>query len=212
MANAPTTSISLLATISSHADSVRWTEFFQKYEQPMRCFLRVHYPTVEADDALQETLIALMKALPNYRYTPDANGHFRNYLLGILSHKAADLQRKGARLSTLRAGLRAEQGTGLLMKTDASTAMTMRAPEPPPDEAAWKNAVFEAAVEQLLADIRIPPTKREVFRHVALLHERPEDVAARFGLSRANVDTIKHRLLVRLTERIHAMTADVTTP
>ena len=88
----------------------------------------------------------------------------------------------------------------------------MRAPEPPSDEAAWKNAVLEAAVEQLLADIRIPPTKREVFRHVALLHERPEDVAARFGLSRANVDTIKHRLLVRLNELVHAMTADVTTP
>lgn len=212
MANAPTTSISLLATISGHADSVRWTEFFQKYEQPMRDFLRARYPTVEADDALQETLVALMKALPNYRYTPDVNGHFHNYLLGILAHKASDLQRKGARQSALRTGLRKEQGTGLRMRTNATTATPIRAPEAAPDDADWKASAFEAAVEQLLADTRISPTKREVFRHVALLHEKPEDVAARFGLSRANVDTIKRRLVVRLTELIRAMTADVTTP
>ena len=210
--NAPKTSISLLATISRNADSVRWTEFFRKYERPMRDFLRARYPTVEADDAIQETLVALMKALPDYRYTPDVNGHFRNYLLGILAHKAADLQRKGARLSALRTGLRGEQGTGLQMKAAAATATAMRAPEAAPGDADWNASAFEAALEQLLADTRISPTKREVFRHVALLHEKPEDVAARFGLSRANVDTVKHRLVIRLTALIRAMTADVTTP
>ena len=39
----------------------------------MRAFLRVRFPSVDADDVLQETLIALTKRMPGYHYTPDSN-------------------------------------------------------------------------------------------------------------------------------------------
>ena len=54
----------------------------------MRAFLQAHFPTVEADDMIQETLIALVKCLPSYRYVPDKHGYFHNYLMGIVKHKA----------------------------------------------------------------------------------------------------------------------------
>ena len=84
----PATKISLIETISNCPDSARWIEFCRTYEQPMRAYLATHFPTIEADDVIQETLVALMKALPNYRYDPDRKGHFRNYLIGIIRHKA----------------------------------------------------------------------------------------------------------------------------
>lgn len=35
--------------------------------------------------------------MPGYHYTPDSNGHFRSYLMGILKHKAEDALRRETR-------------------------------------------------------------------------------------------------------------------
>ena len=71
---------------------------------------------------------------------------------------------------------------------------------------------MEAAVEQLMSDPKISPATREVFRHVALMHEKPEDVARQFGISRNNVDQIKNRMIGRLADMVRAMTAWVSVP
>ena len=102
MANAPVTSITLLKGLSSGTDNARWAEFFRIYEQPMRSFLQSRFPTVDADDAIQETMVALTLRMPDYHYTPDRNGHFHNYLTGILKHKAEDALRREARESGKR--------------------------------------------------------------------------------------------------------------
>lgn len=193
MANEPVTSITLLKEISGSSTSARWCEFWRKYEQPMRGFLQSRFPSLERDDALQETMAALVKALPNYHYTPDEKGHFRNYLMGILHNKATDILRRRA----------SEHAKIDKFANDPSRF------SPPVDERqlAFQRATMEAAVDQLMADEAISPTTREVFRHVALLHEKPEAVAARFGLSRNNVDQIKSRMLTRLSTLVAAMMA-----
>jgi DNA-directed RNA polymerase specialized sigma24 family protein len=54
----------------------------------MEAYLNAHFPTLEADDVIQETFAALCGILPSYIYDPDEKGHFRNYLTGILRDKA----------------------------------------------------------------------------------------------------------------------------
>lgn len=49
---------------------------------------------------------------------------------------------------------------------------------------------------------------REVFRHVALMHKPPAEVAAAFGISRTNVDLIKRRMVQRLSVLVSSMTAE----
>ena len=193
MANAPATSITLLKGLASGTDNARWAEFFRIYEQPMRSFLSARFPSVDADDAIQETMVALMRRMPDYHYTPDSNGHFHNYLTGILKHKAEDALRREARESGKRDKLK-ERGAA-------------DAPREDPDD--WKLAAMNAALEQLLSDESVNARAREVFRHVALLHEPPAEVAAAFGISRANVDTIKRRLVLRLSELVRSMTDDL---
>lgn len=204
----------MLSAISNDADSVRWVEFCRTYDPSMRAFLRSRYPSVDADDAIQETLSALAKVLPRYRYTPDEKGHFRNYLIGILQHKAEDLLRRSTRLSDLRSKLLAETDNGLRLGVAAGAASasgSCRIPAhedyAPKDDESWKASAMEAAVEQLMCDARINPATREIFRHVALMHERPEDVAAQFGTTRNNVNQIKNRMIGKLTAMINAMTA-----
>ena len=73
-------------------------------------------------------------------------------------------------------------------------------------------SAMEAAVEQLMSDPKINPATREVFRHVALMHERPESVSEQFGISRNNVDQIKNRMIRKLTEMTRAMTDGINAP
>ena len=197
MPTIPKTSVSLLKALSGDASSVRWTEFYNKYEGPMRAFLQAHFPTVEADDMIQETLIALVKCLPSYRYVPDEHGYFHNYLMGIVKHKALDAIR------------RQETRTAVEKQLEEEAQEQMKYFQSPNDDAeevAWKNAAKEAALEQLLADDSIALTTREVFRHVALMHEPPMDVASQFGITRNNVDQIKARLIARLKDLVAGMT------
>jgi len=192
MANAPVTSITLLKSLASGTDNARWAEFFRIYEQPMRSFLSARFPSVDADDAIQETMVALMRRMPDYHYTPDSNGHFHNYLTGILKHKAEDALRREARESGKRDKLK-ERGAA-------------DAPREDPDD--WKLAAMNAALEQLLSDETVNARAREVFRHVALMHEPPAEVAAAFGISRTNVDQIKRRMVQRLSVLVSSMTAE----
>lgn len=185
----PPTSVTLLNALKENPGSARWAEFLRIYETPMRTFLARRFPTVEADDILQETLLALMKCLPDYHYTTDGKGHFHNYLIGIVKYKALDALRRNARTQRVLASLR-------------------EAPDPvvsPNEENLWRDQVMEAALEQVLSDTTIDSRKREIFRQVVLNHEKPEDVARRYGTTRGNVDVIKRRMIVRLHEIAVAM-------
>lgn len=188
MADAPQTSITLLRHLASGGADARWTEFVARYEGLMRGYLAANFPTAEADDVLQEAFLALTKALPNYRYTPDTHRYFHDYLIGIVKHKALDQIERRARENEKRKRFVREPQSG---GRDA--------------DAAWQSALLNAAVEQLLADETISSRNREIFRHVALVHEAPEDVARAFGTTRGNVDVIKKRLIERLTRIVDAM-------
>ena len=199
MSQVPATSVSLLRDIASGTENARWAEFVRIYEEPMRAFLAARFPSVESDDVLQETMIALMRVMPDYHYTPDGNGHFRNYLVGILKHKAEDAIRRQSRESVRRERIR---------KSAADAPRRTQSPGEADEEESWRLAAMNAALEQLLSDDSVNARSREVFRHVALLHEPPAEVAAAFGISRANVDQIKRRLVLRLSELVKTMTAE----
>ena len=192
MTPVPKTSVSLLKDISDGTASVRWTEFYRRYEPAMRGFLRERFPSAEADDVIQETLLALMKAMPEYHSTPDSKGHFHNYLMGIVKHKALDAIRRNASLTSLRSDLAQEE--------DLRTATNE-------EDDSWKMAAMEAAMEQLMSDDSITASTREVFRHVALMSESPDDVARQFGITRNNVDQIKSRMIGKLSALVSSMTA-----
>ena len=184
----PPTSVSLLRTLAGDSTSSRWDEFYSRYEGVMRAFLRDRFPSLEPDDVIQETMAALVRKMPSYKYLPDRTGHFRNFLVGILKHKAMDALSRRSRESSAREALRNEP------RPAAS------------DDDAWRVSAMEVALAQLLADDSVNAMHRTVFRRVALMHEKPNDVAASLGISRANVDAIKKRMIERLSESVAQLT------
>ena len=195
----PETSTTLLRDVAD-AQHARWAVFHARYEPMMRAFMRERFPSLEADDIIQETFVALAKVLPRYVYDPQEKGHFRNYLTGILRNKALLALAARDRERALREKASGSTGTSGDVVDRSSV----------PDEAAerdWREAVYEIALRQLLADESIHERTKQVFVRLAIDGEKPEAVAASLGLPYNTVVKMKARTLARLRQLVEAMKA-----
>jgi DNA-directed RNA polymerase specialized sigma24 family protein len=74
MAQIPLTSATLLNDLARDSQHARWGEFVARYRPMMEEFLRKAFPSVDADEAVQETLVSLIRQMPVYCYVPEENG------------------------------------------------------------------------------------------------------------------------------------------
>ena len=184
----PVTSISLLKVLGEDSQSPRWTEFARKYASTIDGFLYRYFPTVDAEEVVNETLIALVNKLPLYEYDPDTKGHFRNYLIGIVRFKAIEQLKRRKREAEFKEEL----------ETKAKLDWEYGQQSYSVDLRNWQREAYEAALAQFMADKSISTRDKEIFRRVALQEESPEDVADIFGIKRNNVDQIKARMVAKL--------------
>ena len=189
MAAIPTTSTTLLSDLAHDSQHARWGEFVVRDRPMMEAFMRDRFPSLDADDVIQETLIELIRVFPVYHYSPKEKGHFHNYLTGILRHRAFRMIREEKRREKLAA--------------DGRAACPHAAAES--DDNAWRESLLEIALQQLLADSSIHERTRIVFARVAVNGEKPDVVAASFGIERNAVDQMKSRMMVRLKELVAAL-------
>ena len=188
---APDTSTTLLRDLAGRADHPRWGEFVVRYRPLMESYLHEWFPSLEMDDLIQETFVAIAKTLPDYRYVPDGKGHFHNYLTGILHHKALNaLKRQGRRNEVTREYALDPSARGIGNDADVEK---------------WRETVCEVALQQLLADPSVTGRKRQIFMRTAMKGESPEDVAASLAVSRAVVDQTKKRMMDRLRELVERL-------
>ena len=208
MASIPATSTTLLRDLANDSQHARWSEFVTRYRPVMEAYLRERFPSVEADDVIQETLIAVWAALPSYRYAPDEKGHFHNYLTGILRNKALRQLYKEQRHAEIAEMVHDDASCDDRARTLAAPPSTPSigravAPRPPSDmmaddEQSWRETLVEIALRQLMNDESIQSRTRQVFLRVAVNGEKPDDVAVAFGIERNAVDQIKNRMMPRL--------------
>ena len=192
----PTTSTTLLKVLGEDAQSPRWTEFANKYLPVMSGFVAGKYPTLDAEDVIQETLITLVAKLPDYRYAPDEKGHFRNYLIGIVRNKCREALRAQEKI----AGCREAAKLGAEIAEDLNAEAEGEA-----ERKQMQLSAYEVALQQLLSDPKIQAQTKQVFIRTALNDESPEDVANLFGMTRNNVDQVKNRMTTKLRELAKAL-------
>ncbi len=213
----PPTSATLLQNLASDSQHARWGEFVARYRPMMAAFMQSSFPTLDADEAIQQTLIALIRIFPVYHYVPDEKGSFHNYLTGILRHKTLKLRAAENRAIEQRRALSCAASFGAsspCASSGAALSCAALAKEPYPspaapsratEEEAWRAAVFEIALQQYLADGTVQPRTKQIFTRLALNGEKPEAVAAAFGLTRNAVDQIKSRAMTRLRALVKAL-------
>ena len=194
MKEPPETSTTLLRDIASDTANSRWGEFVSRYRPMMVAFLHDRFPLLDADDVIQETLVALVGVLPHYRYSPDETGHFRNYLTGILRNKALKRCDRLSRDSALKEKYM-QEGTSPVPNQAES------------EEAEWRKEVMELAMRQLLADDSIHEQSKQIFQRLTVDGMSPDDVAVAYGTTRNNVDKIKGRMIGRMRELVRCLEA-----
>ncbi len=192
MADIPETSTTLLRDLAQNSQHARWGEFVSRYRPMMEAYMRERFPTVDADDAVQEALIALIKVFPVYKYSPEETGAFHNYLTGILRHRALRVIENESR--RLNKEQKYHEMTELSILDDGRN-----------ERSSWRESVLEIALQQLLADESINDRTKQVFVRVAVNGEKAETVAESFGITRNSVDQMKARMKDRLRELANAL-------
>ena len=184
------TSTTLLRDVAD-TQHARWAVFHSRYEPMMRAFMKARFPSVDADDVIQETFVALVKAIPYYTYNPKENGHFRNYLTGILRNKALKALACRQRDSFL-----SEQAAAEIAGGASANEIDYRK---------WRESVYEIALQQLLADESIHERTKQVFVRLAIDGEKPEAVAESLGIPYNTVIRIRKRTIARMRSYVEAM-------
>ena len=184
------TSTTLLRDVAD-TQHARWAVFHSRYEPMMRAFIKSRFPSVDADDVIQVTFVALARAIPHYTYNPKENGHFRNYLTGILRNKALKALARRQRDSFLN-----EQAAAEIVGGASANEIDYRE---------WRESVYEIALQQLLADESIHERTKQVFVRLAIDGEKPEAVAESLGIPYNTVIRIRKRAIARLRSYVEAM-------
>jgi len=73
------------------------------------------------------------------------------------------------------------------------------------DYKAWRESVYEIALQQLLADEAVHERTKQVFVRLTIDGETTEAVAESLGIPRPTVNRMKERMLDRLRQYVEAM-------
>lgn len=190
---------SLLSRLRDAGDDRSWREFFDRYWQLIFGLAkRRGLSDDESQEALQETLIALAKTMPQFRYDP-ARCSFKSWLRHLAEKKIADQFRRRERRGPL-VSLEAEDPlVGLPAMIPDSSVL-------PPDEAwdrAWEENILRMAMDQVRA--RANPLHFQAFHRVVVQGFSPAETARTLEISLPQVYLARHRIAAMVKKEVNAL-------
>ena len=180
---------SLLTRLRAHDDAAGWQEFFDTYSQLIYGVARkAGLADPEAQDVVQETVIAAARKLPEFRFDP-AKGSFKSWLLLITWRRINDLRRRQYREPEFVTP--PELATG---RTDTLE----RQPDPATNEleSLWESEWEKNLLAAALARVRrqVDPKQFQIFDCHVLKEWPVAEVTRALGISAGQVYLAKHRV------------------
>lgn len=180
---------SLLSRLKDWDDQESWRKFFDTYWRLIyHAALKAGLSETEARDVVQETLIAVAKKMPGFRYDP-AFDSFKGWLLYQTRLRIGDQFRKRK-----RAGPPGKQHAD----ATARTSTIDRVPDPASldleavwDEE-WRATLMNAAMERV--KLKVSPEQFEMFYLYAIKEMAVQKVARRLGVNAGQIYLAKHRI------------------
>jgi len=181
---------SLLGRLRDLTDDASWRVFFETYWRLIYNVARKSgLADVDAQDIVQETVIAVARKIPEFRYD-SAKGSFKQWLLLITRRRIQDHLRRLYRAERFSTSSQADPA---VLDSDGPSAITV------PDqqievawEQEWREYIFHAAVARVRQQVN--PKHFQVFDCCVLQNLAPRSVARMFGLSAAQIYLAKHRV------------------
>jgi RNA polymerase sigma-70 factor (ECF subfamily) len=179
---------SLLSRLRDWADDDSWSEFFHTYWRMLyEVALRAGLREDEAQEVVQETVIAAAKKLPGFHYDPTI-GSFKGWLLQIARRRIVDQFRKRSPQSV---------GDGSAAPTgDSKKAEALPEPAGCEFEAIWdqewEKSVLAAAIERVKR--QVSPEQYQLYDLYVFQRWPVVKVAKELGVSLGRVYLAKHRV------------------
>ena len=181
---------SLLSRLRNLDDQASWRTFFDRYWRLLYNVARKSgLDDSGAQDLVQDTVIAVARKMPEFRYDP-ARGTFRQWLLRITRRRIIDHLRRVYRQPP-QTELSPESLDENEEHADAVTDESASAIEATWNEE-WEKSTFEAALTSVRATVN--PRHFQVFDYCVLKEWPASKVAATLGLNAAQVYLAKHRV------------------
>jgi len=196
------TRASLLERLKDPGDQQSWQEFNDLYGGLIRRFaLKAGLTEAEAQEVVQETLIAAARNLPKYRYDPQVCS-FKTWLLNLSHWRVQDQFRKR---------LPAAPQTQSPDDATTRTGTINRVPDPAGSgleglwDQEWRATLLQAACERVKRQVEA--MQWQIFDLYALKEWAPREVARALGVSVGRVYLTKHRLSVLLKKELERLEA-----
>jgi RNA polymerase sigma-70 factor (ECF subfamily) len=196
---------SLLSRLRDLGDSDSWRTFFDTYWRLLYNVARkAGLNDTEAQDVVQETVIAVARKMPDFRYDP-AKGSFKQWLLLITRRRIHDQLRRVYRSRPVEL----EPGNG----GTAGAPVSLATPDVQIDaawEEEWRANLFHAALARVRQ--RVNPKQYQVFDYCVLQDVRPSEVARMLCLNAAQVYLAKHRVSLAVKRAVMELEAELGRP
>jgi RNA polymerase sigma factor (sigma-70 family) len=173
---------SLVQRLSNLEDHRIWQEFFETYWRLIYSVARkAGLDAFEAEEAVQETVISVVRKIPEFRYDPDI-GSFRGWLLTLAKWRIADQFRKRQSKEAI------DLEEGLIEQPWFTEAWNQE----------WENHLLTASLERLKQKTSL--SQFQVFECYVIKGWPARKVAKELQVSVGSVYLAKNRLLPILKE------------
>jgi|ERR1043166_1371404 RNA polymerase sigma-70 factor (ECF subfamily) len=191
----------LLSRLKDWDDRESWNDFFETYWKLIySAAIKSGLTDSEAQDVVQDTVIAVSKSLPNFKYNPEV-GSFKSWLLHVTKWRIIDQLRS-----------RPEEKRALAPSPEQDrTDVIARIPDPNgldlqkiwDDE--WKQNLVDAAIERVKK--KADPKQYQVFDLYVLKEWPIAKITKTLHISAAKVYLTKHRITQLIKKETRSLEA-----
>jgi RNA polymerase sigma-70 factor (ECF subfamily) len=199
------TRASLIQRLKDWQDQSSWQDFFDTYWKLIYgVAVKGGLTASEAQDVVQETMIAVAKHMPTFKYDPGI-GSFKTWLLNMTRWRIIDQLRKREPLAAPRAAFE---------DTATGTRQTDKVVDPASQDldvlwnVEWERNLLEAAMARVKR--RLDPQKFQIFDLYVNKEWTPEKVAATFGISVDQVYLAKHRAMDLIKREVKRLEREIS--
>lgn len=195
------TRASLIHRLKNLDDQASWQDFYDIYSRLIvEMAVKSGLTRAEAHDVLQETIVAVARHMPTFKYDPSL-GSFKAWLFTMTRWRIADEFRKREPASQ-----HPETATATGTRT-IDRIPDLNAPLDDAWEVEWEKSLLQAAVNKVKR--KVDPEKYQMFDFYVNKGWPPEKVAAMFNVPVNQVYLAKHRVLELIRAEVERLNKEV---
>jgi RNA polymerase sigma-70 factor (ECF subfamily) len=198
------TRATLLQRLKDWQDQASWQDFFDTYWNLIYgVAIKGGLTPAEAQDVVQETMLAVAKHMPQFQYNPNI-GSFKGWLLQLTRWRMTDQLRKRGLQPPLAKPSDAAQPEDIAAELDAGQV------DPELEklwDVEWENNLLQAALTK--AKRKLDPKHYQIFDFCVNKAWPPEKISTLFGITVGQVYVTKHRVTEAIKEEVERLRKEV---